>query len=112
MNRDKDVYGPDADKFHPERFLFQSEKGAEFALRAEYENDDGHCSYGFGRRYIRLCPFLILLDDGLIISESVWVDTSLTMLYSLIYVQYCGHYVLNLQFLRTLRLGEDHRKIY
>ncbi|KAJ4491086.1 cytochrome P450 [Lentinula lateritia] len=64
MNRDKDVYGPDADKFHPERFLFQPEKGAEFALRAEYENDDGHCSYGFGRR---VCVGRHVADNALFI---------------------------------------------
>lgn len=50
MNRDRDIYGPDADQFRPERFLQQSEKGAAFVLRQEYEVDDGHCAYGFGRR--------------------------------------------------------------
>ncbi|KAJ3742404.1 cytochrome P450 [Lentinula detonsa] len=50
MNRDRDVYGPDADQFRPERFLQQLEKGAGYALRQEYEVNDGHCAYGFGRR--------------------------------------------------------------
>ncbi|KAJ4474825.1 cytochrome P450 [Lentinula aciculospora] len=50
MNRDRDVYGPDVDLFRPERFLQESEKEGEYALRTEYENEDGHCSFGFGRR--------------------------------------------------------------
>lgn len=61
MNRDKDIYGPDADQFRPERFLQQSEKGTAFVLRQEYEVDDGHCAYGFGRRWalaVIISPFL------------------------------------------------------
>ncbi|KAJ3821052.1 cytochrome P450 [Lentinula raphanica] len=50
INRDKEIYGPDANEFRPERFLRQSEKGPGFELRPEYENEDGHCGYGFGRR--------------------------------------------------------------
>ncbi|KAJ3793699.1 cytochrome P450 [Lentinula aff. detonsa] len=50
MNRDRDMYGPDADQFRPERFLQQLEKGARSVLRQEYEVNDGHCAYGFGRR--------------------------------------------------------------
>ncbi|KAJ3838054.1 cytochrome P450 [Lentinula raphanica] len=52
MNRDRDVYGPDVDQFRPERFLQESEKGSDssYMIRPEYENEDGHCSFGFGRR--------------------------------------------------------------
>lgn len=50
MNHDREVYGPDVDQFRPERFLQQTEKEGEYALRPEYVNEDGHCSYGFGRR--------------------------------------------------------------
>ena len=54
INRDTDVYGPDADEFRPERFLHWSEKEGEFVLRKEYETDDGHCAYGFGRRWVSM----------------------------------------------------------
>ncbi|KAJ3762519.1 cytochrome P450 [Lentinula raphanica] len=47
MNHDEDVYGPDVDQFKPERYLEQSEDGTGYALRPQYENDDGHSSYGF-----------------------------------------------------------------
>ncbi|KAJ3785301.1 cytochrome P450 [Lentinula aff. detonsa] len=64
MNRDKDIYGPEADQFRPERFLRQSEKGAGYELRDEYENDDGHCAYGFGRR---VCVGRHVADNALFI---------------------------------------------
>ncbi|KAE9401820.1 cytochrome P450 [Gymnopus androsaceus JB14] len=66
MNRDKEVYGVDADKFHPERFLRQSESetGPEFILRNEYEVEDGHCAYGFGRR---VCVGRHVADNALFI---------------------------------------------
>ncbi|KAJ3991490.1 cytochrome P450 [Lentinula boryana] len=50
MNRGRDVYSPDPDQFRPERFLQQLKKGAVSALRQEYEVNDGHYAYGFGRR--------------------------------------------------------------
>ncbi|KAJ3805577.1 cytochrome P450 [Lentinula lateritia] len=50
MNHDQETYGPDADQFSPERFIQKSETGNGFVLRPEFENNDGHFSYGFGRR--------------------------------------------------------------
>ncbi|KAJ3887383.1 cytochrome P450 [Lentinula edodes] len=64
MNRDRDIYGPDADQFRPERFLQQTEKGTAFVLRQEYEVDDGHCAYGFGRR---VCLGRHVADNALFI---------------------------------------------
>ncbi|KAJ3915046.1 cytochrome P450 [Lentinula edodes] len=68
MNRDKDIYGPDADQFRPERFLQQHDSGMNaqiFTLRAEYEKDDGHCVYGFGRR---ACAGRHVADNALFIN--------------------------------------------
>ncbi|KAJ3896443.1 cytochrome P450 [Lentinula edodes] len=68
MNRDKDIYGPDADQFRPERFLQQHDSGMNaqiFTLRAEYEKDGGHCAYGFGRR---ACAGRHVADNALFIN--------------------------------------------
>ncbi|KAJ4487213.1 cytochrome P450 [Lentinula edodes] len=68
MNRDKDIYGPDADQFRPERFLQQHDSGMNaqiFTLRAEYEKDDGHSAYGFGRR---VCVGRHVADNALFIN--------------------------------------------
>ncbi|KAJ3850604.1 cytochrome P450 [Lentinula lateritia] len=68
MNRDKDIYGPDADQFRPERFLQRHDSGTNaqiFTLRAEYEKDDGHCAYGFGRR---VCAGRHVADNALFIN--------------------------------------------
>ncbi|KAJ3976635.1 cytochrome P450 [Lentinula raphanica] len=64
INRDKEIYGPDADEFRPERFLRQSERGLGFELRPEFENEDGHHTYGFGRR---ICVGRHLADNALFI---------------------------------------------
>ncbi|KAJ3727663.1 cytochrome P450, partial [Lentinula raphanica] len=50
MNHDEDIYGPDVDQVKPERYLQQSKDGTGFALLPQYENDDGHSTFGFGRR--------------------------------------------------------------
>nr|BAK09449.1 cytochrome P450 [Postia placenta] len=47
MNRDPDIYGPDAHLFRPDRHL--DEKGQLKASPADTK-DEGHVSYGFGRR--------------------------------------------------------------
>ncbi|KAJ3830480.1 cytochrome P450 [Lentinula raphanica] len=64
MNHDKEIYGPDADKFRPERFLRQSDKGTGFEFRPEFEDEDGHCAYGFGRRF---CVGRHVADNALFI---------------------------------------------
>ncbi|KAJ4499312.1 cytochrome P450 [Lentinula lateritia] len=63
MNYDKEVYGPDVDEFRPERFLLETEKG-EYELKPEVENEDGHNSYGFGRRK---CVGKHVADNALLI---------------------------------------------
>lgn len=47
MNRDKSVYGPDADEFKPERFLNES---GQLLPPLKDTHDEGHVTYGFGRR--------------------------------------------------------------
>lgn len=73
MNRDKEVYGADADKFLPERFLRKSkeETGSKFVLREEYEVEDGHCSYGFGRRSVLF--FLLRQSTSMKLSDAGYV---------------------------------------
>ncbi|KAJ3781624.1 cytochrome P450 [Lentinula aff. detonsa] len=68
MNRDRDIYGPDVDQFRPERFLQKSEEKGEYILQAEYENEDGHCSFGFGRRG---CVGKYVADNALFIDMAI-----------------------------------------
>ncbi|KAF9000953.1 hypothetical protein BDQ17DRAFT_1244921 [Cyathus striatus] len=51
MNHDPDVYGPDAGEFKPERYLDSSTTNMK---------DDGHLSFGFGRRHVHLFINLVL----------------------------------------------------
>lgn len=48
LNHDKDVYGDDADLFRPERHLDGS--GQIQLVASQETKDDGHCTFGFGRR--------------------------------------------------------------
>ncbi|KAF5366891.1 hypothetical protein D9757_011389 [Collybiopsis confluens] len=71
MNRDKDVYGPNVDEFQPERFLESfdiSSNTGDFTLKAEYQNNDGHNAYGFGRRK---CVGRHVADNSLFIGMSL-----------------------------------------
>jgi len=45
LNRDPEIYGPDADRFRPERHLDQQGN-----LRDP--KDDGHFTFGFGQRSV------------------------------------------------------------
>ncbi|KDQ22589.1 hypothetical protein PLEOSDRAFT_1050622 [Pleurotus ostreatus PC15] len=47
LNHDTEVYGPDVDDFRPERFL--NEEGELKAMPTDTK-DEGHVTYGFGRR--------------------------------------------------------------
>ncbi|KAJ3803973.1 cytochrome P450, partial [Lentinula aff. lateritia] len=65
MNREEETYGKDADQFSPERFLQKSGKNNRFTFRPEFENGDGHCTYGFGRR---ICVGRQVADNSLFIT--------------------------------------------
>jgi len=47
MNGDPDVYGPDAHEFKPERHL---DENGQLKPSPVDTKDEGHVSYGFGRR--------------------------------------------------------------
>jgi len=47
LNRDPEIYGPDATEFNPERFL---DANGEVMSCAPETKDEGHVTYGFGRR--------------------------------------------------------------
>jgi len=51
MNNDETIYGPDAKDFNPRRYL--DDKGE---LRAPIPDtkDEGHVTYGFGRRQVSI----------------------------------------------------------
>ena len=61
-HHDPESYGPDAASFNPERFL--DEHGRLIPGPVE-TRDDGHSSYGFGRR---ACPGKHAANDALVIS--------------------------------------------
>ncbi|THU91684.1 cytochrome P450 [Dendrothele bispora CBS 962.96] len=57
INRDPEVYGPDADEFHPERHLDHNG-------RLKDEKNEGHVTYGFGQR---ICVGRHVANNGLFI---------------------------------------------
>ncbi|EIN11994.1 cytochrome P450 [Punctularia strigosozonata HHB-11173 SS5] len=60
MNRDPDVYGPDAAEFRPERHLTEDGK----VVRIPHTKEEGHVTYGFGRR---ICAGVGVANDSLFI---------------------------------------------
>lgn len=52
MNRDPEIWGTDAPEFKPERHL--DERGR-LAKAPVDTRDEGHVTFGFGRRYAGLC---------------------------------------------------------
>jgi cytochrome P450 len=48
LNHDQDIYGPDAEDFNPGRFI--DEKTGDLKPAIADTKDEGHVSYGFGRR--------------------------------------------------------------
>lgn len=67
-NHDRVVYGDDADDFRPERFL--DERG-ELTSGPMDPNQEGHSSYGFGRRN---CVGKVLANESLFIyvARTLW----------------------------------------
>lgn len=47
MNHDKTVYGPDVEHFNPARYL---NADGELGTSIPDTKDEGHVTYGFGRR--------------------------------------------------------------
>ena len=67
-NHDPAVYGDDADEFRPDRFL--NERG-ELTSGPMDPNQEGHSSYGFGRR---ACVGKLLANDALFVdvARTLW----------------------------------------
>lgn len=54
INRDPDMWGPDADEFRPERHIGPDGKLAPSHMDTK---EEGHVTFGFGRRYIRALTY-------------------------------------------------------
>ena len=65
LNRDPDVYGPEADQFIPARHLDASGKMGASPIHTK---DEGHVSYGFGRR---ICIGRHVANNSLFINASI-----------------------------------------
>ncbi|KAJ7121823.1 cytochrome P450 [Mycena crocata] len=50
MNKDPEVYGPDVNEYKPQRYLDKNGKLAPLPPALSDTKDEGHVSYGFGRR--------------------------------------------------------------
>ncbi|KAI9451954.1 cytochrome P450 [Russula earlei] len=71
LNRDPEIYGADAAHFNPARFL---DANREVILCATETKDDGHFTYGFGRR---ICVGKHVANNSLFIDFAVmlWACT-------------------------------------
>jgi cytochrome P450 len=68
MNHDPNVYGENAADFDPARHLDSNEDIAHGAPNRANTKEEGHVSYGFGRRQ---CPGLHVADNSLFINIAV-----------------------------------------
>ncbi|CCL98630.1 uncharacterized protein FIBRA_00632 [Fibroporia radiculosa] len=64
MNRDPNVYGPDAHEFNPSRHLTSDGR---FAKAPDHTKQEGHASYGFGHR---LCVGRHVANDAIFINAA------------------------------------------
>lgn len=71
MNRDPEVYGPDALEFNPSRHLTADGR---FAKAPDHTKQEGHASYGFGHR---LCVGRHVANEALFINAAyiLWAFT-------------------------------------
>jgi len=65
MNRDPEIYGENSGDFDPARYL---DAGGDIAPSLPYTKDEGHVSYGFGRRQ---CAGMHLANNSLFINIAV-----------------------------------------
>ncbi len=65
MNRDPEIYGPDADHFNPARYL---DGGGRLIPAPVDTKEEGHVTFGFGRR---ICPGRQVGNDSLFITFAV-----------------------------------------
>ncbi|KAH9478540.1 Cytochrome P450 monooxygenase [Psilocybe cubensis] len=76
MNRDKTVYGEDADEFNPGRFLDKDGNFVDIVGKTKdgYLESEGHVAYGFGAR---ICPGRYYANEALLIvfSRLLWAAT-------------------------------------
>jgi len=70
LNRDRKIYGPDADDFNPDRFIGNGDISSAFADT----KDEGHVAYGFGPR---ICLGRHFANNGIFINITclLWAAT-------------------------------------
>jgi len=70
LNRDRKIYGPDADDFNPDRFIGNEDISSAFPDT----KDEGHVAYGFGPR---ICLGRHFANNGIFINIAclLWAAT-------------------------------------